>query len=115
SAQRDTRCRTGRSSRAGIRPCSLTSPTSWPGLSRPSTSCFLQGKNKDVDARDISAFHARLRRAKRGHDELWHYCLLHRRDHELGAFLDAGGPARGDGLGLGVEADRVRAVLVEVA
>src|SRR5215813_3328581 len=39
----------------------------------------------------------------------------HRRDDELGAFLDAGGPARGDGLGLGVEPDRVRAVLVEVA
>src|SRR5215831_10080161 len=40
---------------------------------------------------------------------------FHRWNHELGAFLDAGGPARGDGLGLGVEADRVRAVLVEVA
>src|SRR5215471_13935761 len=40
---------------------------------------------------------------------------LHRRDHELGAFLDAGGPARGDGLGLGIETDRVRPVLIEIA
>src|SRR5262245_39585919 len=41
--------------------------------------------------------------------------LLHRRDRELGAFLDTGRPARGYRLGLGVEADRVRTVLVEVA
>src|SRR5262245_58715806 len=40
---------------------------------------------------------------------------LHRRDRELRAFLDAGRPARGHCLGLGVEADRVRTVLVEVA
>src|SRR5579883_2074582 len=38
-----------------------------------------------------------------------------RRDRELRAFLDARGPARGHRLGLGVEADRIRAVLVEVA
>src|SRR5262249_3438981 len=41
--------------------------------------------------------------------------LLHRRNDELGAFLDAGWPARRHGLGLGVEADRIRSVLVEVA
>src|SRR4030081_1509720 len=41
--------------------------------------------------------------------------LVHRRYGELRAFLDAGGPARGYRLGLGVEADRIRAVLVEVA
>src|SRR4051795_5731915 len=41
--------------------------------------------------------------------------LLHRRDRELRSLLHAGRPARGDGLGLGVEADRVRAMLVEVA
>src|SRR4028118_858767 len=41
--------------------------------------------------------------------------LLHRRNRKLRAFLDARGPAGGDGLGLGVEAHRVRAVLVEVA
>src|SRR6266849_560430 len=41
--------------------------------------------------------------------------LIHRRDRELRAFLDAGRPARGDRLGLGVEADRIRAVLVEIA
>src|ERR1039458_3257632 len=40
---------------------------------------------------------------------------LHGRDHEFGAFLGAGRPARGDGLGLGVEADRIRPVLVEIA
>src|SRR6266702_7494465 len=40
---------------------------------------------------------------------------LHRRNRELRALLDAGRPARGDGLGLGVEADRIRAVLVEIA
>src|SRR6516164_957051 len=39
----------------------------------------------------------------------------HRRDNELGAFLDAGRPARGHRLGLGVEAHRVRAVLVKIA
>src|SRR4029077_4893967 len=39
----------------------------------------------------------------------------HRRDDEFGSFLGAGRPARGHRLGLGVEADRVRAVLVEVA
>src|SRR5260370_26630299 len=40
---------------------------------------------------------------------------IHRRNRELRALLDAGRPARGDGLGLGVEADRIRAVLVEIA
>src|ERR1700722_3808507 len=40
---------------------------------------------------------------------------LHRRNNKFGAFLDAGGPARRHRLGLGVEAPRVRAVLVEVA
>src|SRR5262245_37534501 len=40
---------------------------------------------------------------------------FHRRDDEFRAFLDAGRPARGHGLGLGVEADRVRAVLIEIA
>src|SRR5437763_15262771 len=41
--------------------------------------------------------------------------LLHRRDREFRALLDAGRPARGHRLGLGVEADRVRSVLVEIA
>src|SRR3981189_182394 len=41
--------------------------------------------------------------------------LVHRRYGELRAFLDAGRPARSDGLGLGVEADRIRTMLVEVA
>src|SRR5258708_12143974 len=36
---------------------STTSPESWPGLSRPSTSRLLRRRKKDVDARD-----------KRGHD-----------------------------------------------
>src|SRR5215470_15123088 len=40
--------------------------------------------------------------------------LIHRRDRELRAFLDAGRPARGHRLGLGVEADRIRSVLVEI-
>src|SRR3954468_1227395 len=40
---------------------------------------------------------------------------IHRRDRELLALLDAGRPARGDGLGLGVEADGIRAMLVEIA
>ena len=39
----------------------------------------------------------------------------HRRDGELGAFLDAARPARRHRLGLGVEADRVGAMLVQVA
>src|SRR3954463_784879 len=41
--------------------------------------------------------------------------LVHRRDRELRTFLHARRPARGDGFCLGVEADRVRAVLVEIA
>src|ERR1700760_2350421 len=41
--------------------------------------------------------------------------LVHRRDRELLAFLDAGRPARGHRLGLGVEADRIRTMLVEIA
>src|SRR5438874_11187627 len=40
--------------------------------------------------------------------------LLHQRDRELRTFLDARRPARGHGLGLGIEADRVRSVLVQV-
>src|SRR6202140_2374420 len=40
---------------------------------------------------------------------------IHRRNRELRAFLDAGGPARRHRLGLGVEADRIRPVLVEIA
>src|SRR3569623_2857218 len=45
----------------------------------------------------------------------WATALLHRRDRELRAFLDAGRPARGHRLGLGVEADRIRAGLGEIA
>src|SRR3954471_18312425 len=45
----------------------------------------------------------------------WAVPLLHRRDRELGALLDPGRPARGHRFGLGVEADRVRTMLVEVA
>src|SRR5438132_14247930 len=41
--------------------------------------------------------------------------LIHGRNRELRALLDAGRPARGHRLGLGVEADRIRAVLVEIA
>src|SRR5258708_14342857 len=41
--------------------------------------------------------------------------LVHGRNRELRPLLAAGRPARGDGLGLGVEANRIRAVLVEVA
>src|SRR5437588_3919485 len=40
---------------------------------------------------------------------------IHRRDRELRALLDAGRPARGDRLGLGVKPDRIRTVLVEIA
>ena len=40
---------------------------------------------------------------------------FHRRDREARTFLGARGPAGGDGLGLGVEAEGVGAVLVEVA
>src|SRR5258708_27111419 len=40
---------------------------------------------------------------------------IHRRNGKLRAFLDAGGPARGYRLGLGIETDRIRPVLVEVA
>ena len=40
--------------------------------------------------------------------------LTHGRDREFRTFLDARRPARGDGLGLGVEADRIRAVLIEI-
>ncbi len=41
--------------------------------------------------------------------------LPHGRDRELRAALDAARPALRDGLGLGVEADRIRPVLVQVA
>src|ERR1700759_4909396 len=40
---------------------------------------------------------------------------VHRRNRELRALLDTGRPTRGHRLGLGVEADRIRAVLVEIA
>ena len=41
--------------------------------------------------------------------------LLHRRYGEIGAFLDAGRPTRGDGLEFGVETNAVHSVLVHVA
>src|SRR5208283_6136208 len=41
--------------------------------------------------------------------------LIHCRNDEFGAILDTGRPPRRDGLDLGVELDRRRAVLVEVA
>src|SRR5262245_52976729 len=41
--------------------------------------------------------------------------LFHRWDYKLGAFLCAGRPARGYGLGLCIKTDRIRPVLVEVA
>src|SRR5271155_107389 len=41
--------------------------------------------------------------------------LIHCRDAEFGAIFDSGWPSRRDGFGLGVELDRRRAVLVEVA
>src|SRR4029077_14727175 len=40
---------------------------------------------------------------------------VHGRDREFRALLDTGRPARGNRLGLGVEADRIRTVLVEIA
>src|SRR5207302_8609574 len=40
---------------------------------------------------------------------------LHRRNDELGAFLDTGWPARRDCLCLGIEPHRVRPVLVQIA
>src|ERR1700757_1027240 len=40
---------------------------------------------------------------------------IHCGNHEFGAVLDAGRPPRRDGLDLGVELDRRRAVLVEIA
>jgi len=44
--------------------------SSWPGLSRPSTSFFgIHGQ--DVDARRHQGVYARLRRAMAGHDGLW--------------------------------------------
>src|SRR4029077_8447347 len=45
----------------------------------------------------------------------WTTRSLHQWDRELRALLDARRPARGHRLGLGVEADRVRTVLVEIA
>src|SRR2546423_19997 len=45
----------------------------------------------------------------------WRFASFHRGNDELGAFLGARGPARRHGLGLGVEAHRIRAVLVEIA
>src|SRR3984957_10843063 len=41
--------------------------------------------------------------------------LIHCRDDEFGALFDAGRPPRRHGLGLGVEDDRRRTVLVEIA
>src|SRR4029077_15134761 len=41
--------------------------------------------------------------------------LVHRRHREVGAILDTGCPARGDRFGFGVEADRIRPVLIEIA
>src|SRR5882724_6172419 len=40
---------------------------------------------------------------------------VHGRDRELRALLHAGRPARGDGFCLGVEAHRIRTMLVEIA
>src|SRR3984893_3849404 len=40
---------------------------------------------------------------------------VHCRNRELRTFLDAGRPARGHRLGLGVEADAIRSMLVEIA
>ena len=37
---------------SGFRSYGTTSPESWPGLSRPSTSYLLRRRKKDVDARD---------------------------------------------------------------
>src|SRR5437763_400320 len=45
----------------------------------------------------------------------WATPSIHRRNRELRTFLDAGRPARGHRLGLGIEADRIRAMLVEIA
>src|SRR5262249_45934143 len=39
----------------------------------------------------------------------------HGRNDELRPFFDPGWPARGHGLGLGVKADRIRTVLIEIA
>src|ERR1700691_2385698 len=44
-----------------------------------------------------------------------HARSIHRRNRELRAFLDAGRPTRRHGLGLGIEADRIRSVLIEIA
>jgi len=68
----------GPSSRTSSRRCEASEAmlkfanlsTSWPGSSRPSTTCFISSWKKDVDQRDQKRVHARLRRAMPGHDDV---------------------------------------------
>src|SRR5262245_57542936 len=102
--RRGRRYRMGRMSRALIRPWHVLGVMGR-GATRPSSS---ENEPKSQHA-------APYRHARMGCGRFHFARSLHRRDDELGAFLDARGPARGHRLGLGVKAHGVGPVLIEVA
>src|ERR1700751_3070816 len=77
--------------------------------------CSLASHSRACGARRLAANAAAVSVMTRSSSFRVNMALIHGGDDEFGAVLDAGWPPRRDGLDLGVELDRRRAVLVEVA
>src|SRR6201998_4108778 len=79
--------------------------------------CSVASHSRAYGARRLAANAAAVSVMTRSSSSRAKNCIavsIHGRDDEFGPVLDAGWPPRRDGLGLGVELDRRRAVLVEV-
>src|SRR5271156_2061139 len=79
--------------------------------------CWVASHSRAYGARRLAANAAAVSVITRSSSSRPKNCidgLVHRRDDELGTVLDAGRPARGNRLDLGVELDRGWAVLVEI-
>src|SRR5665213_3449153 len=77
--------------------------------------CAFASHSRAYGARRLAANAAAVSEMTRSSSFRANMNLIHCRDDEFGAILDAGRPPRRHGLDLGVELDRRRAVLVEVA
>src|ERR1700722_18509563 len=90
-----------------------------PAASRSTSTgkCWVASHSRAYGARRLAANAAAFSVMTRSSSSRPKNCidgLVHCRDDEFGAVLDAGRPPRGDGLDLGVELDRRRTVLVEI-
>src|SRR3981189_3434048 len=89
-------------------------PSSAASRSTSVGKCALASQSRAYGASRLAANAAAVSEMTRSSSFRANMALIHCRDGEFGAVLDAGRPPRCHGLGLGVELDRRWAVLVEV-